>query len=105
MIANFGLAGLLIALGVSSYLRTGRKSPTALIPAAFGGVVVVAQLLPGSAISVPVVAGLGGLMTLRGAIKWVRARSTEAGPSPAQSAQASMALVCFSYLALALTRG
>jgi hypothetical protein len=72
---DFVLASALVAVGCVGYLRTGRKSKTALIPAAFGLIVaVVSGIGLGWPAAAPVlrwvvwaVAALGALGTLSGA--------------------------------------
>lgn len=100
-----GTGLLLIALGAVAYFATGRSSLTALIPAAFG---VVLLVLGGLASREPIrkhamhVASIVGLLGLLGALQRpVRAAvAGELDLSAAVTTQLLMALVCGCYFAI-----
>jgi hypothetical protein len=93
-------AASLVVLGVVSYLATGRKSVTALIPAFFGVIVGIAHvLMDGSGYARHVAIGLavlGVLATGRAVIALLRSATER--ERPATRSKALMALLCAGYL-------
>ena len=97
----FGL--ILIALGVASYVLTGRTSITAMIPAFFGAALVVCALIARQesarkhAMHAAVALGLiGGLMALGRGVPGVM----RAGMTPAVLSQLAMGVLLLIYVAL-----
>lgn len=106
-IVSMVCGALLILLGVWSYFATDARSPTALIPAFVGGILVVCGLaalkeswLKHAMHAAAAVALLGGIAAasrfvpkLFGEINW---------NDPATVATGKMTLVCFVFVALAI---
>ena len=105
---TIGLGLVLIALGIGSYLGTGRASVTALIPAFFGvpllllGLLALKESMRKHAMHIAAVMGLlgfggtvGGLMKLP-----VLLTGGELERPAAVAVQASMAIVCFVFVLL-----
>lgn len=103
-----GFGALLTALGVFSYLGTGAASPTALIPAAFGLILLVLGVLardPAKRKSMMhFAAGIGVLGfagSAPGLMKSFRMLGGETVERPnAVVAQAFMAVLCLAFVAL-----
>lgn len=105
----FGVA--LVALGTGSYVMTGRRSKTALIPAFFGvpvlllGAVSLASpgLAPGLGYAVLGIAMLGFLGTARAVVQWAKSLGTTDGAgagtvSKATVSKGLMALLCAGFI-------
>ena len=105
---TIGLGLVLIALGIGSYLGTGRASVTALIPAFFGvpllllGLLALKESMRKHAMHIAAVMGLlgcggtvGGLMKLP-----VLLTGGEVERPAAVAVQAAMAIVCFVFVLL-----
>jgi len=105
---TIGLGLVLIALGIGSYLGTGRASVTALIPAFFGvpvlllGLLALKERMRKHAMHIAAVFGLlgfggtvGGLMKLP-----VLLTGGEVERPAAVAVQAAMAIVCFVFVLL-----
>jgi hypothetical protein len=105
---GFGVA--LLILGISSYFATGRQSPTALIPAAFGLILFFCGLLARNparrklAMHIAVLFSiLGFLGSFRGLIGLVRMLAGETLERPnAVIAQAVMAVLTLLFTILAV---
>lgn len=94
-----------MALGLSSYLVTRRKSITALIPAFFGVVLGVCTAIsiwwgPSSVLqwSALGVVSFGLLGTIRGLASWIRAALQGNSTGAAAVSKGVMALICAGYL-------
>jgi hypothetical protein len=102
------VAAILIALGAGGYFGSGAASPTALIPAAFGLVLLILGLLardPGkrkhAMHGAAMIGVLGVLGTIRGLINFVSMMSGEDVARPqAVAAQAAMCLLCLVFTGL-----
>lgn len=102
------LAAALIVLGVGGYFGSGRVSPTALIPAAFGLVLLILGMVardPGkrkhAMHGAAMVGVLGVLGTASGLVKFIRMATGEAVARPqAVVAQAAMCVLCLVFVAL-----
>jgi hypothetical protein len=107
---SVGAGAALIAIGVVGYAATGGVSPTALIPAVFGAILVAAGIAArsekrrGVAMHVAVAFGLLGLLgSFRGVpmlAAWLSGGEV-ARPAAAVS-QALMAAVCATFVTLAV---
>ena len=105
---TIGLGLVLIALGVGSYIGTGRASVTALIPAFFGlpllllGLVALKESLRKHAMHVAVIIGLLGFAGTVGGLMKLRALLTggELERPAAVAVQAVMAIACFVFVLL-----
>ena len=104
-----GLGVALIILGLAGYFRTGAASVTALIPAAFGIVIVVAGLIGRDerrrkhAIHVAVVVALLGLLgSVRGLLQIGDVFAGTAARPAAVVSQAVMAVLTLGYVILAV---
>ena len=105
---TIGLALALIVLGVGGYFGSDRVSPTALIPAAFGLVLLILGIIARDAgkrrhaMHGAVVVGLLGVLgTVSGLVKFLRLASGEAVARPqAVTAQAVMCALCLVFVAL-----
>jgi len=105
---GFGIA--LILLGVVGYVATGAQSPTALIPAAVGLVLVVLGILarnPNMRMHAMHGAALAGLIGFAGSVggvaQLVKMMGGEAVARPqAAVARSLMALLCLAFLALTI---
>lgn len=103
---GFGIA--LLVLGIGGYAGTGRQSPTALIPAVFGAILLISGLLardPGKrkmAMHIAAAVGLLGILgSAPGLIKAVRLLSGAPVERPAAVvAQAIMAILCTAFTIL-----
>ncbi len=98
----FGL--ILIVLGIASYMLTGRSSVTALIPAAFGAVLVICALIARSenarkhAMHAAVAVGLIGALAALG--RGVPAAMAGDAMRPAVLSQLIMGVLLVIYVAL-----
>ena len=98
----FGL--ILIVLGIASYMLTGRTSVTALIPAAFGAVLVICALIARSenarrhAMHAAVAVGLIGALAALG--RGVPAAMAGDAMRPAVLSQLIMGVLLLIYVAL-----
>ena len=98
----FGL--ILIVLGIASYMLTGRTSVTALIPAAFGAVLVICALVARSenarkhAMHAAVAVGLIGALAALG--RGVPAAMAGDAMRPAVLSQLIMGVLLLIYVAL-----
>jgi hypothetical protein len=103
---GFGIA--LILLGVLGYVATGSQSPTALIPAAVGFVLVITGLLarnPRMRMHAMHGAALAGLIGFLGSVSGIGQLAKLAGGEAIERPQAAiarsiMALLCFAFVAL-----
>jgi hypothetical protein len=107
---TIGFGGALILLGVAGYAATGAHSPTALIPAAVGLVLVVLGLLArrprarmhamhGAAL-VALVGFAGSVRGLGQALKMIEGEGVK---RPAAAiAQSIMAILCLAFVALTI---
>jgi hypothetical protein len=103
----------LVGLGVASYLLTGRKSVTALIPAFAGALVglfavialLSARLVHDMSWAAAIVALLGVLATARGLQACFRALLQQRAFGAAALSKALMCLVCLAFVSLAAVRG
>jgi multisubunit Na+/H+ antiporter MnhF subunit len=102
--------GLLIVLGLIGFVGTGSSHPTALIPAAFGLILVLCGFLARNPerrklfMHIAVTVGLLGFLgTVMGLVKVVRmaAGETMERPEAAQS-QAVMAFICGIFVAICI---
>jgi hypothetical protein len=106
MLANLIFASVLVALGVGSYLGTGRVSVTALIPAFFGLVVALLTLLGwlapslGSAMrhATTGLAVLGFLATARSLPSIRNWGRRDAATNPATLAKSVMSVSCLAFV-------
>lgn len=112
-VSLFVFSATLIGLGVASYLLTGRKSVTALIPA-FAGVLVglfalIAWLSLGWVHSMSwaaaAVAVLGAVATARGLQACVGALLHQRALGAAALSKALMCLVCVAFVSVAAVQG
>lgn len=102
------LAAALIVLGVGGYFGSGRASVTALIPAAFGLVLLILGMVARDpakrkhAMHGAAMVGLLGVFgTVSGLFKFIRMASGEAVARPqAVVAQAAMCILCLVFVAL-----
>ena len=105
---TIAMAVALIVLGVGGYMGSGGVSPTALIPAALGLVLLVLGVLardPGKrkhAMHGAAMVGLiGALGTVTGLVKFVRMAFGESVARPqAVMSQAAMCVMCLVFVAL-----
>jgi hypothetical protein len=112
-VSLFVFSATLIALGVASYLLTGRKSVTALIPA-FAGVLVglfalIAWLslgwVHGMSWAAAAVAVLGAVATARGLKACIGALLHQQAFGAAALSKALMCLVCVAFVSAAAVQG
>jgi hypothetical protein len=112
-VSLFVFSATLIALGIASYLLTGRKSVTALIPA-FAGLLVglfasLALLSSGWVHSMSWAAAglalLGALATARGLQACIAALVKRRALGAAAISKALMCLVCIGFVSLAAVQG
>jgi hypothetical protein len=102
------LAAILIVLGVGGYFGSGGVSITALIPAAFGLVLLVFGMLARDPAKrkhamhgAAMIGLLGALGTISGLIKFFRMAAGESVARPqAVTAQAVMCILCLVFVAL-----
>lgn len=103
-----GFGGALILLGIVGYVSTGGQSPTALIPAAIGIVLVVLGLLariPRFRMHAMHGAALAGLLGFAGSVggipSFVRMLAGQSIDRPAAAvARSIMAVLCLAFVAL-----
>lgn len=103
-----GFGGVLVLLGIVGYVSTGAQSPTALIPAAIGIVLVVMGLLarkPRLRMHAMHGAALAGLIGFAGSVgglaPFVRMLAGETINRPAAAiARSLMAVLCLAFVAL-----
>jgi hypothetical protein len=105
---TMGFGVVLVLLGIVGYVGTGAHSPTALIPAALGVVLVVMGLLarrPGLRMHAMHGAALAGLIGIAGSVggipPFVRMLAGETVPRPAAAiTRTTMAVLCLAFVAL-----
>lgn len=105
---TMALAAALIVLGVGGYFGSGGVSPTALIPAAFGLVLLILGIVARDPAKrkhamhgAAMIGVLGVLGTASGMIKFVRMATGETVARPqAVVAQAAMFVLCLVFVAL-----
>jgi len=103
-----GFGGVLVLLGIVGYVTTGAQSPTALIPAAIGIVLVVMGLLarkPRLRMHAMHGAALAGLIGFAGSVggipPFVRMLAGQTVNRPAAAiARSIMAVLCLAFVAL-----
>jgi len=105
---TIGFGGVLLALGIVGYIATGAQSPTALIPAAVGLLLVLLGWLarrPRMRMHAMHGAALVGVLGFAGSVRGIGqlagmlAGETVKRP-PAAIAQSIMAVVCLAFVAL-----
>jgi hypothetical protein len=112
-VSLFIFSATLIALGVASYLLTGRKSVTALIPAFAGLLVGLFALLAvfadgwvhGMSWAAVIVAVLGVVATARGLQACIAALLQQRALGAAALSKALMCVVCVAFVSLAAVQG
>jgi hypothetical protein len=105
---TLGFGAVMILLGIGGYLGTGAHSPTALIPAAIGVVLVVMGVLarrPGLRMHAMHGAALAGLIgfagSVGGVVPFARMVAGQTIERPAAAiARTLMALLCLAFVAL-----
>ena len=102
----FGI--LLILLGLVGYTATGRTSPTALIPAGFGLLILVCGLVGRRESLRPHAMHAAALLALIGLTGTIRAPfqllggAADGAASAAVLSQTAMAVLCLAYVALSV---
>ena len=103
----FGI--LLILLGLVGYTATGRTSPTALIPAGFGLLILVCGLVgrreslrPHAMHAAALLALIGLTGTIRAPFQLLGGGAADGAASAAVLSQTAMAVLCLAYIALSV---